>query len=506
MATTSAPTTLGSQALQLPTQVIYLRQTDPTLDLPLGAAFGGLDNRLYKTGDILVYNGTQFTTVSVENSGDILVVDTSRVNQVKWSGGLTAALTSIEYFNQQSPIIQLQIDNLNDESLSIGTALNSIEIDKQQIQNKITSLNLYVSGQETDIIDVNNSLIGLNSTINNTVITIANLQSGIDAIGIRVNKVNDGYTNNISQINVLTNIISSSITNIQNQQLTSAGAINPIINGDFNVWQRANTFSIGTNTVPYVSADRWHHSTGHGGNLVSTLTQVILPDTTVVNGLDITLTGNSSAFSLSYLIEDVNSITDVQTISLWLQAPSSTTLSFTVIQNFGTGGSSPVTVSSTNVTFSSITNFVYTFTLPSTTGKTIGTGSCIQLKLTGNIWTNVDICRVQLQKGNTVFPFEERQYQTELRLCQRYYESGYAVYGGYIDANLTSYTSFNYKVEKRAPPTLTFTAISQSQFTTSLGVGQVNNKITGSTYRVKNNLSSYGTYTNQYFADAELYI
>jgi hypothetical protein len=510
MATAKSVGSIGSQALQQDKKTIYLRQTDPALDLPLSAAFGGLDNRRYQTGDFLIFTGTAFTPVSIQNAVDVLVVDRSRTNCVKWSSTLTNILSKIQNYNLQATVLQNTINTLSDESLSIGSALNGITSDKQQLQNKMTSLNLYVAGQEGEITDINNSLIGLQGNINDSVITIDNLQSGLNAITIRVGKVSTGYNNNVTQVNVLSNIISQSQTSLQNQQLTSTGTINSIINGDFNVWQRSTTYGPGANTSPYITADRWYHATDHGGQLTSAATLVPLPDGTTVNALEVTVTNNTRDFYVAYLIEDVTSLLSTQTLSVWLRSPAATTLTFSVTQNFGPGGSAPVTVITQPVTFSTITRFTCTFTLPSTAGLTITAGSFIALRFSGPTWTAVDFARVQLQKGNSVFSFEERQYQSELRLCQRYYEAGYDVFGGYLDANQTSYCHHDYKVNKRVPPTVTVLTAdanpSQTQFTLVAGIGPINTINTGSTSRVKNNRSGYGTYTNRYFADAELYL
>ena len=78
----------------------------------------------------------------------------------------------------------------------------------------------------------------------------------------------------------------------------------------------------------------------------------------------------------------------------------------------------------------------------------VNSGAYYKFSLNGSVWTNVDICRVQLQKGSSVYPFEERSYQSELRLCQRYYETGVSTFGGFSDANETVYSGFTYIVEK----------------------------------------------------------
>lgn len=484
-----------SQELLKPTLTFYLRQSDPNLDLPLSATYGGLDNRTYKTGDLLFHDGTGFAPLSTENAGDIIVVDSNRGSSVKWSSSLAIYLATIELYNQKKVEIQNNLDNLNDEVSHLETILLTMNMDKNTLQNKITALNLYVGSQTGDIYDINNYLTNLESSIDDTVITIDNLQSGLDLINIRANNVNTSYNSNELLLSNLSSIITSSQTSINNQQLTATGSINYLINGDFNVWQRSESFGPLLNTSSYITADRWHHSIGHGGLLSSSKSQVTL-GSRIVNSLKINLTGNTSSFELSYLLDQV--LSGTFTLSFYIRSDISSTFTLLVKKVDG----STIQISSTNVAITNtLTQVSFTFNLPGL----VNSGAYYKFSLNGSVWTNVDICRVQLQKGSSVYPFEERSYQSELRLCQRYYETGVSTFGGFSDANETVYSGFTYIVEKRIVPTLSVLRVSDDQFTQTLGIGLTNNTIAGSTYRIKNNRSSFGTYQNQYIADAEVY-
>ena len=65
----------------------------------------------------------------------------------------------------------------------------------------------------------------------------------------------------------------------------------------------------------------------------------------------------------------------------------------------------------------------------------------------------------QLEVGSSATGFEYRQYQQELALCQRYYETatytsnGYQFLGLLLQASNNCWTQYNYKVTKRAIPT-----------------------------------------------------
>ena len=79
------------------------------------------------------------------------------------------------------------------------------------------------------------------------------------------------------------------------------------------------------------------------------------------------------------------------------------------------------------------------------------------------------ITGVQLEKGSTATSFDYRPYGTELQLCQRYYEKTYDIttaagsntdtgrmnYSASSDGNGNFITDINFKVSKRAAPTLT---------------------------------------------------
>jgi len=79
------------------------------------------------------------------------------------------------------------------------------------------------------------------------------------------------------------------------------------------------------------------------------------------------------------------------------------------------------------------------------------------------------ITGVQLEKGSVATSFDYRPYGTELALCQRYYEKTYDIttapatatetgrmnYSSASEGNTNFITDINYKVSKRAAPTLT---------------------------------------------------
>ena len=82
------------------------------------------------------------------------------------------------------------------------------------------------------------------------------------------------------------------------------------------------------------------------------------------------------------------------------------------------------------------------------------TSACVNLNATLNAtW---QITGVQLEAGSVATPFERRPYGTELSLCERYFEQTWFVSLG--STYSSSYPQATYRVQKRATPTMTFSA------------------------------------------------
>ena len=204
---------------------------------------------------------------------------------------------------------------------------------------------------------------------------------------------------------------------------------NLIINGAMQVAQRGTSF---TSTSGY-TLDRWKVETGASGAVAVTQEAFTLGQTDVPdepkNYMRVTLTGLPTDPKIIQHVEGVRTLAgQTCTLSFWAKADSAKTISeggfFT--QNFGSGGSSNV---NTNIGAWSVTTswqkITITTTLPSISGKTIGGGDKLEVRLDPNGGENVvlDIANVQLEVGDTATPFEHRSYGQELALCQRYYQA-----------------------------------------------------------------------------------
>ena len=221
------------------------------------------------------------------------------------------------------------------------------------------------------------------------------------------------------------------------------GFKNYIINGNFDVWQRANSQTISG----YGSDDRWRN-----GNAGSTKTHSLVACTDTERALF-----NASYFSRTVVssvagvnnqvlkeqyIEDVTRLAGkTVTLSFWAKANSNKNIGVNIAQVFGTGGSpSNIVYGTTQIVALTSTwqKKSITVTIPSIVGKTLGTngahtsftalqfyfdqGSATRGSVLGQQSGTFDIAQVQLEEGSFATPFEQRPVVLELSLCQRYYE------------------------------------------------------------------------------------
>jgi hypothetical protein len=263
-----------------------------------------------------------------------------------------------------------------------------------------------------------------------------------------------------------------------------AAGKNKIINGDFGIWQRGATF---TNPASLAyTADRWAIFYNGTGATRTISQQTFTPGTAPVAGYEgqffyryaVSVAGTSNTANLlRQYIENVRTVAgQTVTVSFWAKAASSLTIpSIQFTQNFGTGGS-PSAGADTNIATSvSVTTswqrFSYTVTVPSISGKTLGTAGNDALELrfflpnAASTFT-FDIWGVQVEAGSTASPFQTATgtIQGELAACQRYY---YPLVITNIDASLTvnrtstttSETMVYLPVSMRTIPTISLVAV-----------------------------------------------
>ena len=252
---------------------------------------------------------------------------------------------------------------------------------------------------------------------------------------------------------------SSATTGLRWQGNYAAG-VNKCLNSDFTIWQRGTSFTYTAGSVPFTS-DRWQSQiggTGGTGSVTVSREAFAVGQTDVPNNPSYylrttvtTLPTSGTNSDIRTKIEDVSTFAnETVTVSFYAKASSSRTLEVILQQNFGSGGSSDVY---TTVTMSSATvgtawaRYTGTATMPSISGKTVGSGNYIGIfvRITNPAsaltW---DLSNVQLERGSVASPFRTATgtLAGELAACQRYYYRNFpgaasrAIAMGY--ANLTT--------------------------------------------------------------------
>lgn len=341
-------------------------------------------------------------------------------------------------------------------------------------------------------VGVNGSAVTSSLDYKITNINASNLTSGT----VPTARVAGSYTNitsvgTLSSLNVSGSVSSGGITtSVYYRQDTDylspyQGFRNKIINGDFGINQRAFTSITASDTYGF---DRWAFQASGGTSTMTPQTFTVgSPAQTGYESANFcrlatsgqTLTGHYSI--LYQKIEDVRTFANsTVTVSFWAKAASGNPkIALEFGQVFGTGGSPSAGVNTYagQATIStSWARYSITATVPSISGKTIGTTANTSL-LGINFWVSAgstfnsrtgsiglqnntfDIWGVQVERGSVATPFEQRPIGTELALCQRYYwrhtgfSSGPYFGGGTADASSGIYITVQHPVPMRVPPT-----------------------------------------------------
>jgi len=254
-----------------------------------------------------------------------------------------------------------------------------------------------------------------------------------------------------------------------------AGNRNKVINGAMQVSQRGTSIAAISTDFTY-TADRW--AITRGGTINYTQGTSSPPTGFQCYAQYINQSAGNPFLSAIQVIESVNTydlIGQTVTLSAWIKAAANTSGSTAASLNCGyattadarltafVGAGQSLTLSS-----SSWARYTYTFTVPSnalTLSPTISLGTMA-------VGDGLLITGVQLEKGATATPFENRLYGAELALCQRYYAS---IYIGF-DAvgNIYAAQGVTYPVPMRASPTysaITYTLVSGNVSSVGFDIG-----------------------------------
>ncbi|WP_440030176.1 phage tail-collar fiber domain-containing protein [Chromobacterium amazonense] len=258
---------------------------------------------------------------------------------------------------------------------------------------------------------------------------------------------------------------------------------NVLINGGFDVWQRG----VSQTTAGYGSADRWNLDLGTPPGLTGVTVSRV-----AANGAETDVLGGGASFmriavtkapaatvreycQITQRVEGLRRFSGkTMTLSFWAKADAAKTILFYIEQGFGSGdGVSPIARAQNETPVQLSTTwqrYSFTFTSPSIQGKTFGQNgddylsvffgvtystalpvhSAIAIPQTGVF----DIAQVQLEEGPVATPYERRSPGEELALCQRYFETGYAI-ARYVGVN-DSMGWVAYRQTKRGPTAVSF--------------------------------------------------
>ncbi len=219
------------------------------------------------------------------------------------------------------------------------------------------------------------------------------------------------------------------------------GFRNKVINGNFGVWQRGTSVAISTQGY---TADLWYHQSYNG----ATISRQPTSDTSVLPNVQYCarVQRNSGATATNFMFftqpmetqESIKVSGKTATLSFYARKGAnfpSGAGAFQATLYYGTGTDqnlfvsgytgSAVAFSTTFTLTSSWVRYSITGTIP-TTSKELS--PLFGYTPTGTAGANeyFEITGVQLEEGSVATPLEQRPMQTELALCQRYYQKSYA--------------------------------------------------------------------------------
>ena len=304
-----------------------------------------------------------------------------------------------------------------------------------------------------------------------------------------------------------------------------AGIRNQLINGNFTIWQRGITQTF-TGIAPnnydsFYLADRWRVSLKSDAGVNGTASRTSFA-TFGIPGV---------AWGINLAQPGATGIGINQMVEITKGAYSQFSSGSTWTLSWWTDNANVISDIRWAETVGDVTGSVFTQTAP-TVLETIGTFSRyastitvseapeaedLGLRVTLYIADTVapdsfSIAGVQLEPGPVATPFEFRPAQTEVALCQRYYEAAEggqgssAFWSGYAQIGTLNYVVKPFLVQKRVVPAVSLVAVSTSNVdSASVGVTQENISTMG--FRVEGPASA--TAGGSYFlcgwtADAEL--
>jgi hypothetical protein len=251
--------------------------------------------------------------------------------------------------------------------------------------------------------------------------------------------------------------------------LIGAGRRNLIINGDFQVAQRATTYTKTANSWNvYGSVDRWG---------IYYQNTVVAQNSGVINGSYqyYVSVGNTGAAPTNHFIyqkiESGSRIVSGKPITISFMAKSANSTELRLRGRFMDSATTSGSVNSGETTFNLTPewqSFDWTFTPVDTSANlTRDFLIIVDTEITNDTVNDIyDLTNFQLELGKVATPFERRSYGEELALCQRYFISypyvnnstGAVAYtplaSGHVYSSNTIYCAFQYPKTMREAPAL----------------------------------------------------
>jgi len=295
---------------------------------------------------------------------------------------------------------------------------------------------------------------------------------------------------------------------------------NKIINGNFDIWQRA----LSQTSSGYGSDDRWFNynvgTTKTHSQQLFTLGQTDVPGNpryfsrTVVSSV----AGAANACFKTTHIENVKTLANkIVTLSFYAKADATKNIAVSFDQVFGTGGSPSTDVTGISPQLVQLTTswqkFEITIQIPSILGKILGSdrndflgvdfffdaGSNFASRAAslGQQSGTFDIAQVQLEEGSVATEFEDRPIGLELELCQRYFQVYFL--GIFVASpNLYGVNTGSYSMRKT--PVLSFSDVSA----VNLNLTSTTQYNTGFSITIQASASGNGQWIANFYLDAEL--
>lgn len=404
---------------------------------------------------------------------------------------------------------------------SPGSALREADLEKnlQQILNVSQETQTFAADQSTAGLQeqITTANVNASSALTVAAAALSTSQSASNLASSFGERVSDLETASDSQATQLatTTTTASAAQASATEALSRVDTVtvnafkNFITNSSFLIAERAN----GTTATGWVF-DRWYAAIAGSSATISrgnvTVGEPLLPagTTRFLRTVVTSVAGASNRVAVFQRIPNVRTLANsLVNVSFYARADFATQIAVELSQNFGTGGSPSSSVSTGGTKFSIGTTwqrYSAIFSLPSVSGKTIGSNNDSGIDLTfffdaGSSWNfqsgtlgqaskAVDLTCLQLELGGALTSYQEKGFMDELRLCQRFWERMVPTHSGYQAANATTTLTLPFRVPKFRTPTPTWnlnssldlTSINYSIIDTQLySINAVKNGTTG---------------------------